>query len=76
MSWSDGVLLRTRVRATSRPAKLLDLLDAIPLPVSLLAGGSDSSDGPECATSEKLLDMILAQRIPTRFTPGLEAVTA
>jgi hypothetical protein len=74
--WNGDYLILTRTARTNRPAKLLDLLDAIPLPVSLLSGGSHADSVPETATSEKLLDMILAPRIPTNFTPGLEAVSA
>jgi hypothetical protein len=74
--WNGDCLFLTRTRGTSRPAKLLDLVDAIPLPVSLLADGPNPDGGPESATSERLLDMILAQRVPAAFTPGLEAVTA
>lgn len=72
-TWNCDWLILTRTESTRRPAKLLDLLEAIPLPVSLLASGMDSLGGPENATSEKLLDMILAQKAPGRFTPGLAA---
>lgn len=73
--WNGDYLILTRNTGTGRPAKLLDLLDAIPLPVSLLADGLKPDGGPESATPEKLLDMILAQRSSGGFTPGLEAVT-
>jgi hypothetical protein len=58
-SWNGDCLVLTRSGRTSRPAKLLDLLDAIPLPVSMVPGMGERAPGPLLAASEMLLDLIL-----------------
>lgn len=72
-SWNCDWLALTRLDGTRHPAKLLDLIDSIPLPVSFMADISVGDGILASATAELLLDRILAQDMTPRFKPGLEA---
>jgi hypothetical protein len=72
-SWNCDWLALTRVDGTRRAAKLLDLVESIPLPISftfenVLVAGILSRANPE-----QLLDRILATATPSRFKPGVVA---
>lgn len=70
-SWNCDCLSLTRVDRTCRPAKVLDLLDRIPLPVSFMALQAGGKETFVCATPDHLLDRILASSDPVDFRPGL-----
>ena len=74
--WNCDSLAVTRLDGTRRPAKLLDLIDTIPLPISILAENATGDGYLEAATSELLLDRILASKESPMFKPGLEIETA
>jgi flagellar biosynthesis GTPase FlhF len=69
--WNCDSLALTRLEGTRRPAKLLDLVDALPLPVSVMSGNSTDTGFLEDATPARLLDTILGTKTAPRFTPGL-----
>lgn len=74
--WNCDSLALARLDGTRRPAKLLDLIDTIPLPVSLLADSAMGSGYLEAATPDLLLDRILALKSGPNFKPGLEIESA
>jgi len=69
-SWNCDWLALTRVGGTRRPAKLLDLFDNIPLPVSFLAEGGAKEGSITCATGEMLLDRVLAANSGPELSQG------
>ncbi len=71
-SWNCDWLALTRVDGTRRAAKLLDLIDSIPLPISFMAENAVGEGVLASATAELLLDRILASEAPVRFRPGVE----
>lgn len=75
-SWNCDGLTLIRMGATRRPAKVLDLVDTIPLPISFLVTGSGSQAGLEAATPDRLLDFTLTRREGPGFAPGLAAENA
>lgn len=74
--WNCDSLALTRLDVTRRPAKILDLIDSIPLPVSILSENALGNGYLEAATAELLLDRILAAKETPRFKPGLEIESA
>lgn len=66
-SWNCDWLGLTRLEQTTRPAKVLDFADRIPLPFSLV----QHSGNLEIADSGRLLDFILGQKNISR-TSGLD----
>lgn len=72
-SWNCDWLALTRLDGTRRAAKLLDLIDSIPLPVSFMAENAVGEGILAGATPELLLDRILDTDPPLRFRPGVEA---
>jgi hypothetical protein len=70
--WNCDSLALTRLEGTRRPAKILDLVDTIPLPVSILADSALGGGYLEAATAELLLDRILTAKEGPKFKPGLE----
>jgi hypothetical protein len=71
-SWNCDWLALTRLDGTRRAAKLLDLIDSIPLPVSFMAENAVGEGLLDSATPELLLDRILAADTSARFRPGAE----
>jgi len=74
-AWNGDHLVLTRLETTRRPAKILDLVDAIPLPVSFLVRGDARHGFLQAATADRLLDLILKTEPDPRFTSGLGAET-
>jgi len=74
--WNCDSLALTRLDGTRRPAKLLDLVDTIPLPLSILAENAAGEGYLEAATPDFLLDRILATKEGPGFKPGLEIESA
>lgn len=74
--WNCDSLAVTRLDGTRRPAKILDLVDSIPLPVSLLAENTAGEGALEAATGDLLLDRILDAKDSPKFKPGLEIESA
>lgn len=70
-SWNCDWLALTRMDGTRRAAKLLDLVENIPLPVSFTLENGAGSVTIRRANPEQLLDRILATEAPTPFTPGV-----
>jgi len=71
-SWNCDWLALTRLDGTRRSAKLLDLIDSIPLPVSFMAENAVGEGLLTSATSELLLDRILAADTSAGCRPGAE----
>ena len=71
-AWNCDWLALTRLDGTRRAAKLLDLIDHIPLPVSFMAENAMGEGLLAGATSELLLDRILDADVSPRFRPGTE----
>lgn len=71
-SWNCDWLALTRLDGTRRAAKLLDLIDRIPLPISFMAENAVGEGVLASATAELLLDRILAPEAPVRFRPGVD----
>ena len=69
--WNCDGLALTRMDRTGRPAKLLDLTERIPLPISFMTIGAAGQETLVCATSDHLLDRILTSARPVAFRPGL-----
>jgi len=57
-SWNCDWLGLTRMEQTGCPAKLLEFIDSVPLPISLI----EDRSAVDIATSGRLLDYILGQR--------------
>ena len=74
--WGCDWLVLDRVYATRRPAKILDLVETIPLPVFLLAENGTTPGSLAAGTSQLILDRILAAAPGPRFKPGLKAENA
>ena len=74
--WNCDSLALTRLDGTRRPAKILDLIDTIPLPVSILSENTLGKGYLEAATAELLLDRVLAAKEGPKFKPGLEIESA
>ena len=70
--WNCDWLALTRLDGTRRAAKLLDLIDTIPLPISFMAENAVGEGVLASASAELLLDRILASEAPVRFSPGVE----
>ena len=75
-SWNCDSLALTCLDGTRRPAKLLDLVDALPLPVSVMSGNPSGTGELREATPDALLDVLLATESLPKFTPGLESERA
>ena len=58
-TWNCDWLALTRLDLTARAGKLIDILLAAPLPLSLLSGGAWPGPGAEIATPARLLERIL-----------------
>jgi len=71
-TWNCDWLALTRLEGTRHPAKLLDLIDRIPLPVSFMADTTQGEGILASATSELLLDRILTPGVTPSFKPGLK----
>jgi len=71
-SWNCDWLALTRLDGTRRAAKLLDLIDSIPLPISFMAENALGEGVLASGTAELLLDRILASEAPVKFRPGVE----
>ena len=69
-SWNCDWLALTRLDGTRRAAKLLDLIDSIPLPVSFMAENAVGEGLFTSATPELLLDRILAADTSAGIRPG------
>ncbi len=72
-SWNCDWIAITRTDMTSRPAKMLDLLERIPVPVSLIGRNPARTGNLEIAQSDRVLDTMLEGPIAEGFTPGVEA---
>ena len=70
--WNCDSLALVRLDGTRRPAKLLDLIETIPLPVSILAENATGDGYLEAASPELLIDRVLASQEGPRFKRGLE----
>ena len=70
-SWNCDWLALTRVDGTRRAAKLLDLVENIPLPISFTLENVVGAGILSPANPEQLLDRILATETPPRFKPGV-----
>lgn len=70
--WNCDSLALTQLDGTRRPAKLLDLVDALPLPVSVMLENGAGTGILRHATPDNLLDTILTAESAQAFTPGLE----
>jgi hypothetical protein len=71
-SWNCDWLALTRMDGTRRAAKLLDLIDSIPLPISFMAENVLGEGVLASGTAELLLDRILASEKSVKFRPGVE----
>jgi len=71
-SWNCDWLALTRLDGTRRAAKLLDLIDSIPLPISFMAENALGEGVLASGTAEMLLDRILASEAHVKFRPGVE----
>jgi hypothetical protein len=69
--WNCDWLALTRGDVTRRKAKILDLIEAVPLPISFIIGNSGDRSRVAGATSESVLDTILATGSSFGFRPGL-----
>ena len=67
--WNCDWTALTRLDQVGRPGKLLDLLDQIPLPVSLLNRGPQPDGGVVVADAGQLIDLVLTG------APGAEAAS-
>ena len=63
-SWNCDWLSLTRLEGTRRAAKLLDLIDRIPLPISFMSDNAMGEGILAAATAELLLDRILTTGTP------------
>ncbi len=63
-SWNCDWIALTRLEGTRRAAKILDLIDRIPLPISFLSDHAMGEGILAAATPELLLDRILATGSP------------
>ena len=63
-SWNCDWISLTRLEGTRRPAKLLDLIDRIPLPISFMSDNAMGEGILAAATAELLLDRILTAGTP------------
>ncbi len=63
-SWNCDWLSLTRLEGTRRSAKLLDLIDRIPLPISFMSDNAMGEGILAAANVELLLDRILTTEIP------------
>ena len=69
--WNCDWMAVTRTHRTRRPGKLLDLLEMLPLPVSLVMKGGAAAAVPDIARSGDLLDGVLAAgALKTPQVPG------
>jgi flagellar biosynthesis GTPase FlhF len=57
--WNCDWTALTRIDQVSRPGKLLDLLEQLPLPVSLLNRGPTADGGVAVADAGQLIDLVL-----------------
>lgn len=57
--WNCDWTALTRLDQVSRPGKLLDLLEQLPLPVSLLNRGPGPDGGVAVADADQLIDLVL-----------------
>ncbi len=71
-SWNCDWIAVSRTDMTARPAKMLDLLEHIPVPVSLIGSDPARTGSLEIAQSDRVLDSMLAGSPENDFTPGLE----
>ena len=72
-SWNCDWLAVSRTDMTNRPAKMLDLLERIPVPVSLIGKDPARTGCLEIAQSDRVLDSMLSGTTTEDFTPGVEA---
>jgi len=70
--WNCDWIAVSRLDMTDRTGKLLDVLEMMPLPISLLAGDPDGSSRLEIAHSDSILDKIIGGGLAAGFTPGLD----
>lgn len=75
-AWNCDWIAVSRTDLTKRPAKLLDLLERVPLPVSLTSSDPARTGHLEIAHSERILDTILGGDPAPEFEPGLAATAA
>ncbi|MCB1183737.1 hypothetical protein KDM41_09895 [bacterium] len=84
-TWNCDWIVLSRTDMTTRPAKMLDVLASVPVPVSLVGARPRSGgDGLEIAQSETLLDAMLAASVTAgpvadgsdTFEAGVPAVGA
>jgi len=70
-SWNCDWIAITRTDLTTRPAKMLDLLERIPMPVSLTSANPAHGGSLEIAQSDRIVDSMLAGASADGFNPGL-----
>lgn len=75
-SWNCDWIVVSRTDLTRHPAKMLDLLEGIPVPVSLTASDPARTGRLEIAQSARLLDGMLDSGAAAEFTPGVAAIAA
>jgi len=75
-SWNCDWLALTRLDGTRRPAKLLDLMENIPLPVSFTLDNVPDPQVVRRANPDQLLDRILAWETPRPFKAGVVTETS
>jgi len=74
-AWNCDWIAVSRTDMTTRSAKMLDLLERIPIPVSLISGDPARTGELEIAQSDRILDQMLGGSPAPGFTPGLETVS-
>jgi flagellar biosynthesis GTPase FlhF len=74
--WNCDWIAVSRTDLTRHPAKMLDLLERIPVPVSLVGSDPARSGHLEIAQSDRILDGMLGAGGAPEFTPGVAATTA
>lgn len=75
-AWNCDWIAVSRSDLTNRPGKMLDLLERVPLPVSLISSDPARTGDLEIAHSERILDAILGGGQTPEFKPGLAATAA
>ncbi len=75
-TWNCDWIVVSRSDMTTRSAKMLDLLECIPVPISLVGNDPARTGRLEIAHSDRILDAMLSGSDPTDFRPGVAAVPA
>ncbi len=75
-AWNCDWIAVSRTDLTNRPGKMLDLLERVPLPVSLIGSDPARTGLLEIAHSERILDAILGGEQTREFKPGLASTAA